>query len=63
MAVPVALIVSSAIEAIKLGSQILETWQNNPEDQAEMERLWTQMQSRYKAASDAWEASKDANGQ
>lgn len=59
MAVPISVIIAGAIEAIKLGSEILETWQNNPADQAELEKRWNAMQSRYKAASDAWEAAGD----
>lgn len=56
---PVAAIVAAAIEAIKLGSQILETWQKNPGDQEELNKLWAQMQAHYQTASAAWEASKD----
>lgn len=60
MAFPVSAAVAGAIELIKLGSQFLETWNNNPDDQAELEKLWAAMQTRYKAASDAWEASKQS---
>ena len=59
MAIPVATIIAGAIEAIKLGSELLETWQENPADQAELEKRWNAMQARYKAASTAWEASKE----
>ncbi len=59
MAVPVSVIIAGAIEAIRLGSEILETWQKNPADQAELEKRWLAMQGRYKAAGEAWEASKE----
>lgn len=58
MAFPIAAAVTGAIELIKLGSQFLETWNKNPNDQAELEKLWKEMQVRYTAASAAWEASK-----
>lgn len=58
MAIPVSVIIAGAIEAIKLGSELLETWQNNPTDQAELEKRWNAMQARYRAADAAWEASK-----
>lgn len=54
--IPVA--VSGAIELVKLGSELLETWKNNPEDQAELDKRWAEMQKRFESAKAAWEASK-----
>lgn len=56
--IPIETMITGTIELLRLGSQFLETWNKNPNDQAELEKLWAQMQTRYKAASDAWEASK-----
>ncbi len=50
--IPVA--ISGAIELIKLGGELLETWKNNPEDQAALDARWAQMQQRYEAIRDDW---------
>jgi hypothetical protein len=54
--IPVA--ISGAIELIKLGSELLETWKTNPEDQAAMDAKWAEMQAKFSSAKAAWEASK-----
>jgi hypothetical protein len=56
--IPVA--VSGAIELIKLGSELLATWKDNPEDQAAMDAKWAEMQARFSDAKAAWEASKQS---
>jgi len=54
--IPVA--VSGAIELVKLGIDLIDTWKNNPDDQAALDAKWAAMQSHYNAAKAAWEASK-----
>lgn len=54
--IPIA--ISGAIELIKLGSELLDTWKSNPEDQAAMDAKWAEMQTKFNAAKAAWEASK-----
>jgi hypothetical protein len=55
---PIPLIVAAAIEAMKLGADLLETWKNNPDDQAALDARWAAMQARFNDAKAAWEASK-----
>lgn len=59
--IPIA--VSGAIELVKLAMELIETWNNNPEDQAELDKRWAKMQAARDAAVSAWEASKTANNQ
>jgi len=59
--IPVA--VQGAIELIRLGGQLLDTWKNNPEDQAALDKLWAEMQTARDAAIGNWEASKAKNNQ
>lgn len=59
--IPVA--VQGAIELAKLAMDLIETWKNNPEDQAELDARWAKMQAGRDAAIAAWEASKQAQGQ
>lgn len=54
--IPIA--ISGAIELIRLGSELLDTWKNNPEDQAAMDAKWAAMQTKFNAAKADWEASK-----
>jgi hypothetical protein len=59
--IPVA--VSGAIELAKLAMELIDTWKNNPEDQAALDVRWAQMQAQRDDAIAAWEASKQANNQ
>lgn len=59
--IPVA--VQGAIELAKLAMELIDTWKNNPEDQAELDARWAKMQAQRDSAIAAWEASKQANGQ
>lgn len=54
--IPIA--ISGAIELIKLGADLLNTWKSNPEDQAAMDAKWAEMQAKFNDAKAAWEASK-----
>ncbi len=59
--IPIA--VQGAIELAKLAMELIETWKNNPDDQAELDARWAKMQTARDAAIAAWEASKQANNQ
>lgn len=52
---PIGLIISGALEAIKLGADILEA-HNSGMSQAELEVKWAAMQQRLRDANARWEA-------
>lgn len=59
--IPVA--IQGAIEMAKLAMDLIDTWKNNPENQAEIDAKWAAMQNSRSAAIEAWEASKAKNSQ
>lgn len=63
MAFPIGIAIGGVIEAIKLGMEIVEARNNDTLTQAEFDAKWAAMQAKFKAADDAWVASKKARGQ
>ena len=63
MPFPVGVAVGGVIELIKLGVEILEAKNNGTLTQAEYDEKWARMQAHFKAADDAWLASKANQGQ
>lgn len=63
MAFPIGVAIGGVIEMIKLGTNILEKYNNGTLTQEEFDQEWAEMQSRFKAADDRWIESKQSQGQ